>query len=492
MRNLIIVNDVTDWDLRTDGLEAVTARAYLTDPEYQKLRNAKVFNLCRSYRYKSIGYYVSLLAGARGHKPMPSVSTMLDFRNQTLVRFVSDDLDELIQESLKKLRGDKFTLSMYFGKNVTKSYDRLSQQLFKLFPSPFLRAQFRYSVSQERWQMTSIGPVASRDIPEEHKDFVATETKNYFSGKRASLPKQASSRYDLAILYDPKATDRPSNPGAVQKFVKAAENLDLSAEVIGKDDFGRLAEFDALFIRETTSVHHYTYRFSRRAHAEGLVVIDDPFSILACTNKVYLAELMTRHGVAVPRTMIVHKHNLDQVQATLGLPCILKDPESSFSRGVIKVDDPAVLQQELTRLLEKSDLIIAQEFLPSSFDWRIGIIDRKPIFACKYFMAKAHWQIAKHERGQTDYGKVEALPVEVAPQSVVRAAKAAAELIGDGLYGVDLKEIDGKPYVIEVNENPNVDAGFEDSILKDDLYERIMRVFLERIEARKERRGSGR
>ena len=50
---------------------------------------------------------------------------------------------------------------------------------------------------------------------------------------------------------------------------------------------------------------------------------------------------------------------------------------------------------------------------------------------------------------------------------MLNTALKAANLIGDGLYGVDLKQIGKKVYVIEVNANPNIDAGMEDQILKD-------------------------
>ena len=52
-----------------------------------------------------------------------------------------------------------------------------------------------------------------------------------------------------------------------------------------KKDYLRLAEYDALFIREDTSLDDHTYRFSKKAEKEGMVVIDDPNSILKCTNK---------------------------------------------------------------------------------------------------------------------------------------------------------------------------------------------------------------
>jgi glutathione synthase/RimK-type ligase-like ATP-grasp enzyme len=68
---------------------------------------------------------------------------------------------------------------------------------------------------------------------------------------------------------------------------------------------------------------------------------------------------------------------------------------------------------------------------------------------------------------------------------VIETALNATNLIGDGFYGVDLKQVNGKPCVIEINDNPNVDAGNEDQELKADLYRRIMDIFLSRIERRK-------
>lgn len=77
------------------------------------------------------------------------------------------------------------------------------------------------------------------------------------------------------------------------------------------------------------------------------------------------------------------------------------------------------------------------------------------------------------------------MSIESAPEGAVKVALKAANLIGDGLYGVDVKESEGKFYVIEVNDNPNVESRVEDIVLKDDLYRRIMNVFLSRIERSK-------
>lgn len=484
---LIVADEPAQWSLDLPGVEQVEARSYLTDPKYLEIKGAEVYNLCRSYRYQSIGYYVSLLAAARGHKPFPSVTAVQDLKSQTILRIAADDLQELIQKSFAPLQSQEFVLSIYFGRNLARRYDRLAAQLFKLFPAPLLRASFVVGVKSGKWHLANMRAIAASEIPAEHRPFVVETAREFFTGRRRRPAKKASARYDLAILTDPAAKDAPSNEKALRRFVRAATSVGFSAEFITRDDFTRIGEFDALFIRETTSVNHHTYRFARRAVAEGLVVIDDPESILKCTNKVFLAELLERHHIAVPRTLIVHRDNRDQIRKSLEFPVILKQPDSSFSQGVVKAEDAASLKEMVGRLLEKSDLIIAQEFLPTDFDWRIGIFDRQPLYACRYYMVKNHWQILRRNAsGHKDEGRFDTLPIEHVPAVVVRTALKAANLIGDGLYGVDLKQVGNKVYVIEVNDNPNIDGGVEDQVLRDELYQRIMRVMLRRVEKRKE------
>jgi glutathione synthase/RimK-type ligase-like ATP-grasp enzyme len=295
-------------------------------------------------------------------------------------------------------------------------------------------------------------------------------------------------RYAMAILWTPTEENKSSDARAINKFCRAARQLSIETQVIGRSDIGRLAEFDALFIRDNTAVNHYTYRFSRRAQAEGLVVMDDPESILKCTNKVYLAQLLERHRVSAPKTMIIQRDNIHAIIDTLGLPCVLKQPDSSFSMGVVKVEHEADLQEMVGKLLERSELIVGQEFAPTEFDWRVGLIDGEPLYACKYHMAKDHWQIIKTDSaGDSDCGMVDTMPVAEAPRDVIEAAVRAAGLIGDGLYGVDLKQCGQRIHVIEVNDNPSIDVGFEDAVLKDRLYLRVMESFLRRIENRSSR-----
>jgi glutathione synthase/RimK-type ligase-like ATP-grasp enzyme len=481
---LMVVDNPQDWPLEIPGIEVVVAQSYLTDPSYGNERTLRVFNLCKSCRYQSLGYYVSLLAEARGHKPLPRANTLEDLQSQNLVQLLTADLDELIQRSLALIRSDEFVLSIYFGRNITSRYDTLSRQLFDLLQAPLLRAHFERV--GERWRIRDVRPIDVDDIPHAHREFVVQAASSFFTVRRRAK-KRTMPRYSLAILRDPDCDEPASDEKAIQKFEKAADSLAMQIEIIGRADFGRLSEFDALFIRDNTFVNHYTYRFSRRAAAEGLVVIDEPDSILKCNNKVYLAELMTRHNVPVPKTLTVHAGNVAQIVPALGLPCVLKEPDSALSLGVVKVESEADLLRRAEEFLGKSDLVIAQEWLATDFDWRVGVLDRRVLFVAKYMFPRGHWQIIQRDAQNRKLaeGATTALSVSEAPEELLRIALKAANLIGDGFYGVDLKQVGNRYYVMEVNDNPNVDAGNEDGVLKDALYREVLGVFVRRIEERR-------
>jgi glutathione synthase/RimK-type ligase-like ATP-grasp enzyme len=474
----VVVENPKRWPVALAGARLVAAREYLTNPEFSESRRSRVFNLCRSYGYQTVGYYVSLLATARGHKPLPSVHTIYEMRQAAVLRNVSDDLDELIQHSLAPLKSSEFELSVYFGRNLAARYDRLCQALFEHFPVPLLRVEF---VHTERWRLQAVRLIAFNDIPESHLEFVITRAQRFFG--RPYLSKRKQARYKMAILVNPEEVDAPSDAHALRRFIRAARHFDIAASLVRRRDLSRIAEYDALFIRETTRVNHHTYEFALRAEADGLVVIDDPESIIRCSNKVYQSELFEQHDIACPKTLIVHRDNTARIAAELGFPCVLKRPDSSFSAGVVKAENPEQLQQYLSDFFDDSELIIAQEFTPSEFDWRVGVLAGKALYTCKYHMARGHWQIQKaHDQKRRSYGKVETFAIGEAPMEAVKLAVRAASLVGDGFYGVDVKERDGKFYVMEINDNPNVDAGCEDKVLKEELYLAVMRVFRDRLD----------
>lgn len=270
--------------------------------------------------------------------------------------------------------------------------------------------------------------------------------------------------------------------------MRVGKQLGIDVEMIEPKDYQRIPEFDMLFIRETTNIDHHTFRFAKRAEAEGLVVIDDSTSIMRCTNKVFLADLLRINKVPTPKTVILSKGNKDQlteVAEQLGFPLVLKIPDGAFSRGVMKAENPDDLEDKAKELFKESALVLAQEFMFTEYDWRIGVLNEKPIYACKYFMARDHWQIYHHEQDKTASGKWATMPTYEVPKVVLNAAVKAASLIGRGLYGVDVKQVGNRAAVIEVNDNPSIESAVEDKYLGDELYRIILEEFIRRVEIKR-------
>jgi glutathione synthase/RimK-type ligase-like ATP-grasp enzyme/ribosomal protein S18 acetylase RimI-like enzyme len=481
IKNIVIIDKPLPWLFELNHIEVVYAKDFIKEAAYQQKKGFRIFNLCENYAYQSMGYYVSLLSSARNLRVIPHVSTLRDITNQSITKSIGDEEKETINQQLKSIASDSFSLTIYFGYATEPKYQRLAKTIYKLFEAPFLRCTFH---KHKYWELTHVDLLNIHDL-EVDKELLEHITQ-YFNQKRFVMSNFKQYAFDLAILIDPDEKNPPSDHIALNKFKKAAEGYGFFVEFITKDDYHRLNEFDALFIRTTTNVSDYTYEFSRYAYSEGLVVIDDPFSILKCSNKLFLHELMQLNHIKTPKTLIIdHPSSSIQLETLLGFPMILKQPDSAFSLGVFKVTNPQELISTLEDMLKQSALVIAQEYIKTDYDWRIGVLNNEPIYACKYFMAKNHWQIynwnSKALKNQT--GNVLGVPINQVPKQIVKEALKACKLIGDGFYGVDLKQLGDQVYLIEVNDNPSIDYLWEDTILHDDLYKRIIKGIYDKIEA---------
>jgi len=483
--HVVVVDRRSDFPWAAPDRLVVTAREFVGERARRLPASARVINLCRDLSYLGLGYYSSLLAEARGQKVIPSVEVMLDLHWKRLLRIALPQVNELVSRTLRAAPAAQppFSVTIFFGTPDDRRLAIAARRIFELFRCPLLRVELRH---KNGWIIESIEPISIREVPADRRQRVVDALDRY---TRAAWRKQratAPARWSIAMLHDPKEKLPPSNAKALERFVRAGAHLGCDMELITRTDYGRLAEFDALFIRETTALDHHTYRFAKKAEAEGMPVIDDPRSILKCTNKIYLAELLQANGVPGPRTLILDRRRIGRIERELGFPAVIKIPDGSFSRGVYKATNAAELEDIAERIFKDTDLIIAQEYMVTAFDWRVGVLDRKPLFVCQYFMARDHWQIVKHGMAGEDpeEGGARTFAVAEAPPRVIEVATKAASLIGPGLYGVDLKQNDRGVFVVEVNDNPNIDAGVEDAVLKEELYRTIVGSLVSRLERR--------
>ena len=489
---IVIVDKLKDWNSYYPAEQLMTPQEYLVNWDEKRVDDSeriKIINLCRNYKYLSSGYYCSLLAEARGHSVIPSIKTINDLSRSFLYNLQTEDLDQAVQRAFKNQKTSQIiSTTIYFGRTENEALADVARQIFDLFASPILQVDFEWD---KKWEIKTIRTGSLNTLSENDENKFASALDHY-STKIWRKPKAKKKfRYDLAILHNPNDAMRPSNKKALQNFIKAGRDNNVLVELIEKKDYSRIAEFDALFIRETTALNHHTYRFAKKAESEGLVVIDDPMSILRCTNKIYMHNLLQSHKINSPKTLVIAQNNPEQLKLAvkeIGLPLIIKIPDGSFSKGVFKVSTEKELQDVTDELFKKTALILVQEYFYTDFDWRIGVLNDRAIFACKYYMTKGHWQIYNHSKKVKDsvqMGDAATFPISQVPKHIVNTALKLSSQVGNSLYGVDLKEKDGKAYVIEINDNPNIDSDVEDAIAGMDLYHNIIHEFIRRIEEKR-------
>ena len=484
MRNtaLIIVDDISDWHPYLPSQAVMSAAEYMQQAGVR--HRGTIINLCADLSYLSTGYYVSLLAEARGQRSLPSAGVMNDLANLRHYQLFLRDMNRQLNKFAASAPGDRISILVCFGQTESPELTLLARQLFEAYPCPTLQASF--SRQGQDWIIENLTNRPLNELNDDEQTLFANALDSFNKRVWRKARARKEYRYDLAILHDPNESIPTSDKKALQKFIQAARYHDMDAELITSDDYSRLLEFDALFIRETTRINHHTYRFAKKAQANGLVVIDSPEAILKCANKVFLHELLEKNKVPMPRSeLLIDDAQIDfaAVGERLGYPVVLKIPDGSFSIGVEKASNEQELRATAERLFGKSTILLAQEFMRTDFDWRIGVLNNRAVYACKYFMARNHWQIYNHaESVRHRSGDFECMGVHQVPKEVIKVALQATRLIGDGLYGVDMKETARGPVIIEVNDNPSIDHGVEDLHLSDELYRIIMADFVRRLE----------
>lgn len=287
----------------------------------------------------------------------------------------------------------------------------------------------------------------------------------------------------LGIYVERYTISSSDEMNALMRLIQVARKLGHRADFLFRPDMYKIPQYDAIYIRALTDPLNSAYVASRTAEMHGVRVIDDPDSIRVCCDKVNMYRHVIAGGVAIPDTRIVERQemNLDQgarLIRDLGTPVILKAPNSSFSMYVEKASTPAEIVTVGKRFLRRADRIIAQRFVQSSFDWRVGVMGGEPLYVCQYVIPKKRWKILSYTpEGRAVYGQVKGIPLAQAPVALLETAVRAADSVGKGLYGVDLKQIGDEYVVIEVNDNPTINAGDEDQV-NGDLYERLIKFLL--------------
>lgn len=289
----------------------------------------------------------------------------------------------------------------------------------------------------------------------------------------------------IAILTDPNDPYPPSDISTLFYFKKMAKERGINLEFLVYEDIHKLHAFDGLFVRCTTNINNATFQWIQYGESLGLNMLDSLRGIALGSDKYLQYLLLNNNNIATPQTIVLYPNSdVQELVNTHNLtyPLVLKVVNGYFSQGVSQVQNLSELNNKCKILFSSGHhCLILQAYMPTDYDWRIGILNNEIIFASKYHMSPNHWQIVKYSENNIieSEGDGESIPTYSVPFPIIESAKKVACLLDHALYGLDIKLIDGKAYLIEINDNPNFNYGMEDMTNRDEIYNKIIDILVQ-------------
>lgn len=195
----------------------------------------------------------------------------------------------------------------------------------------------------------------------------------------------------------------------------------------------------------------------RHFEQAGVPCVNSSVAVETVKDKLRTSQLLSRHGIAIPNTMLVRFPIDDQlVHDNIGFPCVIKLVTGSYGEGVHlceKKRDYRKLMEFIDTLGAKKTMIV-QEYLGEhpGEDLRVLVIGGKVIGAMKRTAPEGDFRA-----NITNGGHGSAFEVT---EEIDYIARETAKTLGLDIAGVDLL-FDSRGFrVCEANSNPGF-SGFE-------------------------------
>jgi [lysine-biosynthesis-protein LysW]--L-2-aminoadipate ligase len=193
---------------------------------------------------------------------------------------------------------------------------------------------------------------------------------------------------------------------------------------------------------------------SERFQQAGIRTINSPEAVRVCLAKDLQAIAFAKAGISHPVSRIAYTP--DQVRGhidALGGEAVIKPVSGSWGRGIVRIRDEDQFEawlggRESLDAGAKAFPVVVQEYVPKpGYNERVIVIGDGPVVAYR--------QVSDAFRTNTHLGGTVA-PIPIAPRSRELALRVV-DLLGPGIYGIDLAEsaVTGELFVLEVNTNPD-------------------------------------
>ena len=235
-----------------------------------------------------------------------------------------------------------------------------------------------------------------------------------------------------------------------------------------------LRGYDVIIPRIGHTVTSYGSAVIRHFESMGVETVLSSDALLKARDKLSCLQILSQHGIPVPQTLIVN--NYSQIPLLHNkiseFPKIIKLMSGTHGLGVLKADDPKMLESLLEAFYGMKQKVLLQEFIKEAAgrDIRIFIVDGEIVASMQRRAKEGEFRSNLHRGGKATLTQLTDEEKSVALDCV--------NALGLKVAGVDILRSDRGPLVLEVNASTGLE-GIE-GITKIDIAKKIVQ-FAERL-----------
>ncbi|MEE9418336.1 MAG: RimK family alpha-L-glutamate ligase [Desulfatiglandaceae bacterium] len=208
---------------------------------------------------------------------------------------------------------------------------------------------------------------------------------------------------------------------------------------------------DVLLPRIGATINDYALSLVRHFELSGIPVVNDFQSVLLARNKFLGLQSLARKGIPVPDSHLIGNFQLfkEAVRKIGGYPVVAKTLSSRQGTGVVLVESQATAEFIIHNLLDKSQGLLIQEYVPSHGrrDIRAFVLGNRVIGAMELRPKPTDFRSNIHLTGG---GR----PVTLG-QGLAELAISSTRTLGLEISGTDIiVDGSGTAKVVEVNYSP--------------------------------------
>ena len=255
---------------------------------------------------------------------------------------------------------------------------------------------------------------------------------------------------------------------STQRLVKEAEDRGAEVEIVDPletslvlgEQNGQVIhrgwpiETDAVIPRIGYSVTSEGVRVVRQFESQGIYVANSADSILRSRDKLTASQILSHHGIPVPRTALVTSWRDTEraISRVGGVPCVIKASQGTQGNSVHLARSIRDAREHVYRLLANRETVLVQEYIRESHgrDVRVIVAGGEVVAAMRRVARGREFRSNFHLGGQ-----VEAVELK---EDFAKVAVRAASLLGIEVGGVDLLEGRSGPILLEVNSSPGLEG----------------------------------